>query len=77
MTAEMLSYSRAKGAFAGIDLSGGSLRPDDSSNERAYGANASVRAIALGTITVPVPAEAHTFMTALGGREVRGTSGVK
>jgi lipid-binding SYLF domain-containing protein len=77
MTAEMLSYSRAKGVFAGIDLSGGSLRPDDSSNERAYGTNVSVREIALGTTTAPVPAEAHAFMTALGGREVRGTTCVK
>ena len=29
LTAEMLSYSRARGVFAGIDLSGGSLRSDD------------------------------------------------
>ena len=77
MSAEMLSYSRAKGVFAGIDLSGGALRPDTSANERAYGANASAREIALGTANVPMPTEAHAFMTALGGREVRGTTGKK
>ena len=76
MTAELLSYSRAKGLFAGIDLSGGSLNPDKSENERAYGANASAREIALGTTPVKMSAEAQAFSTAL-GRETRGTSGVK
>src|SRR5438067_11980735 len=37
MTAEILAYSRAKGLFAGIDLSGGSLRPDREANAGAYG----------------------------------------
>ena len=77
LTAEMLAYSRTKGLFAGIDLSGGSLRPNESANERAYGVSASVRDIALGTTNVAVPIGAERFMTALRGREVRGTSGVK
>ena len=76
MSAEMLSYSRAKGLFAGIDLSGGSLNPDTSKNERAYGPNASAREIALGTTPVKMSAEARAFTNAL-GRETRGTSGVK
>src|SRR5438105_3361365 len=37
LTAEILAYSRAKGAFAGIDLSGGVLRPDKDANTKAYG----------------------------------------
>src|SRR6185436_9409378 len=61
LSAEMLSYSRAKGLFAGIDLSGGSLNPDTSKNERAYGANASARDIALGTTPVRVTPEMQTF----------------
>src|ERR1044071_713205 len=65
LSAEMLSYSRAKGLFAGIDLSGGSLNPDTSKNERAYGPNASVRDIALGTTPVKVSAEAQVFTNAL------------
>jgi len=76
MTAEMLSYSRAKGLFAGIDLSGGSLRPDDSANARAYGPNVSARDIALGRTKVAMSAEARAFTDAL-RRDVRATSGVK
>jgi SH3 domain-containing YSC84-like protein 1 len=76
LSAEMLSYSRAKGLFAGIDLSGGSLNPDESKNERMYGPNASAKDIALGTTPVKMSSEARAFTNAL-GRETRGTSGVK
>jgi lipid-binding SYLF domain-containing protein len=74
LSAEMLSYSRSKGLFAGIDLSGGSLNPDKSENARAYGSNASTRDIALGTTPVKVSPEMQAFTNAL-GREVRATSG--
>jgi len=74
LSAEMLSYSRSKGLFAGIDLSGGSLNPDASKNERAYGANASARDIAMGTTPVTMTPEMRAFTNAL-GREVRATSG--
>lgn len=37
MNAEMLSYSRAQGVFAGVSLTGSSLGPDDSANENLYG----------------------------------------
>jgi len=76
LSAEMLSYSRARGLFAGIDLSGGSLNPDNSKNERAYGANASARDIALGTTHVKMSPEAQAFTNSL-GRDVRATSGKK
>src|SRR5579872_189839 len=36
LSAEILSYSRSQGLFAGIDLSGGVLRPDKEANERVY-----------------------------------------
>jgi lipid-binding SYLF domain-containing protein len=74
LSSEMLSYSRSKGLFAGIDLSGGSLNPDKSENERAYGPNVRTRDIALGNAAVRVPPEMQTFTNAL-GREVRATSG--
>ena len=74
MSAEMLSYSRTKGLFAGIDLSGGSLNPDASKNERAYGPNASARDIALGITPVKANPEMQAFTNAL-GRDVRATSG--
>ena len=62
--------------FAGVNLSGGSLNPDKSKNERAYGPNASARDIALGTTPVKVSPEMQAFTNAL-GREVRATSGKK
>ena len=76
LTAEMLSYSRSKGIFAGIDLSGGSLRPDKDANARAYGANVSARDVALGTAQVKMAPEAKAFAEAL-GRDTRGTTGVR
>ena len=76
LTAEMLSYSRSKGIFAGIDLSGGSLRPDKEANARAYGANITARDVALGTAQVKMSPEARAFAEAL-GRDTRGTSGVR
>ena len=75
-SSELLSYSRAKGLFAGIDLSGGSLNPDASRNERAYGANVSAKDIALGTTKVKPTPEAQAFINALRG-DTRGTSGVR
>jgi lipid-binding SYLF domain-containing protein len=74
LSAEMLSYSRSKGLFAGVDLSGGSLNPDKSKNARAYGANASARDIALGVTPVTLSAEAKAFTNSL-GRDARGTTG--
>src|SRR5215469_16756189 len=38
-SAEILSYSRARGIFAGVDVSGGVLRPDEDSNTDVYGPN--------------------------------------
>src|SRR5439155_9402465 len=37
LTAEILAYSRAQGLFAGMDLSGGVLRPEKDANAKAYG----------------------------------------
>jgi len=37
LRAEILSYSRARGLFAGISLSGSTLRPDNDANKRLYG----------------------------------------
>ena len=76
LTAEILSYSRSSGLFAGINLSGGSLNPDNSRNERAYGANASARDIALGTTPVTVTPQMQAFTNAL-EPEARATSGKK
>jgi lipid-binding SYLF domain-containing protein len=76
LTAEMLSYSRSKGLFAGIDLSGGTLKPDKDANAQAYGANLSARDLALGPSRVKMSDEARAFTKAL-DRETRSTTGVK
>jgi lipid-binding SYLF domain-containing protein len=77
MHAEMLSYSRTKGLFAGIDLSGGTLKADNDANYRMYGPNASVRQIALGMKAVPMIAQARAFTSALSTQYAVATSGVK
>jgi lipid-binding SYLF domain-containing protein len=73
-SAEILSYSRSRGAFAGIDLSGGVLRPDDDANKDAYGQK-SPTDIVIGTGT-PVPTVAQDFVRAL-SQEARATTGKK
>ena len=45
LRSEMLSYSRARGVFAGISLEGSTLRPDDEANRRVYGNDANASAI--------------------------------
>jgi SH3 domain-containing YSC84-like protein 1 len=45
MTAEILSYSRNKGLFAGVSLEGSTLRSDGSANEKLYGSKLSARDI--------------------------------
>jgi lipid-binding SYLF domain-containing protein len=47
MRAEMLSYSRARGVFAGISLEGSTLRPDGEANRRLYGKDATAAKIVL------------------------------
>ena len=76
MNAQLLSYSRSHGLFAGIDLSGGVLRPDGEANARAYGPTITPHNIVDGTAKVTVPPAARAFVNAL-GRDVQGTSGRK
>ena len=65
MSAEIISYSRSRGLFAGIDLSGGVLRPDQDSNADVYGRGAEPRTI-LASREISAPTEAHDFLRALG-----------
>jgi SH3 domain-containing YSC84-like protein 1 len=73
LTAEILAYSRAHGVFAGINLSGGVLRPDTHANAGAYGSATGIRDV-LFADRVPIPAPAEPFVRAL-REESRGTSG--
>jgi len=56
MAAEMLSYSRSRGLFAGISLEGATLRPDEDANHELYGRAASNREILTGDFKVPAVA---------------------
>jgi SH3 domain-containing YSC84-like protein 1 len=53
MRAEMLTYSRARGLFAGISLAGSTVRPDNDANERIYGKSVSARDIVLHNAVRP------------------------
>ena len=56
--AEILSYSRARGLFAGVSLEGSTIRPDNDANEKIYGKKIPAKEIALsGKVQVPAPAE--------------------
>jgi lipid-binding SYLF domain-containing protein len=58
MSAEILSYSRAKGLFAGISLEGSTLRSDGSANEKLYGQKVSAKdIIRLGKVKTPACAQ--------------------
>ncbi len=63
MNAEMLSYSRSRGLFAGISLEGATLRPDGDSNRELYGRDATNREILTGDFQTP--ASARQFERAL------------
>ena len=76
LNAEMLAYSRSQGAFAGIDLSGGVLRPDKEADARAYGGEVTARQVIDGTARVTPPAAARSFLDSL-NRDVRATTGRK
>ena len=65
LTAEMLSYSRARGVFAGIDLSGGVLRPDNDASRQFYGHAVAGREVLLGTARERMPTAADPFVAAL------------
>ncbi len=61
---EVLTYSRARGLFAGITLNGAAIRRDDDSTEAIYGHDISTRRILSGEVAVP--AAAHAFLDAVG-----------
>ena len=73
LQAEMLAYSRSKGLFAGIDLSGGVLRPDDEVNVGVFGAGATPRTI-LANSEISAPPEATPFLRALSGSAPANTT---
>ncbi len=72
MHAEILSWSRARGVFAGIALNGATLRPDDDSNKALYGRQVTNAELAEGK--VKAPAVARSLIERLNKYSSRKTS---
>jgi lipid-binding SYLF domain-containing protein len=64
MRAEILTYSRARGLFAGISLEGSTVRPDNDGNEAVYGKKLSAHDIVLKDVVAP-PASAKMLIAEL------------
>jgi lipid-binding SYLF domain-containing protein len=63
MNAEILTYSRARGIFAGVTLNGAAIRRDDDSTEAMYGHEISTRRILMGDVAPPP--QARPFLDAV------------
>jgi len=64
LRAEILSYSRSRGLFAGVSLSGTSLRPDNDANAQVYGRKLTARHIVMGK-AITVPESGHRLVNVL------------
>src|SRR6202140_4646476 len=64
MRAEVLSYSRARGLFAGISLAGSTVRPDNSANQKLYKKDVSPQDIVFKGVE-PVPSSAQKLISYL------------
>jgi lipid-binding SYLF domain-containing protein len=73
MRAEILSYSRSRGLFAGISLEGSTLRQDKKANERIYGHKITARTILLGN-KVAIPRAGRHFVGVLQANAARNES---
>ncbi len=76
MSAEILSYSRNKGLFAGISLEGSTLRSDGSANEKLYGKKLTAREIIVEH-KVGVPASARQLVSLLDKKSPKNKSDPK
>ena len=73
LRAEILSYSRSQGLFAGLSLQGSTLRPDDDASARIYGRKIKARDIVLGK-AIAVPASGQHLVRVLQARAPRNES---
>ena len=67
LRAEILSYSRARGLFAGVSLEGSTIRPDNDANERIYGSKIPAKEL-VPTRDVAVPPSAQDMISILNTR---------
>ena len=70
LRSEILSYSRARGLFAGVSLEGSTIRPDNGDNTRVYGRKVPARDIVLSG-KIPVPPAAQQLISTLDARTPR------
>jgi len=73
MRAEILTYSRSRGLFAGVSLEGSTLRPDNEANKKLYGKEVSAKDIVLHG-RVGVPASARQLLATLNAKSPRNRS---
>ena len=64
LRAEILSYSRSRGLFAGLSLEGSTLRPDNSANEKLYGKKLDAEAVVRKGV-VPIPSSGQKLTSLL------------
>jgi lipid-binding SYLF domain-containing protein len=71
LRAEILTYGRSRGLFAGVSLEGAVLKPDSDANESLYGEEVDARELLIeGTMSIPAPAQTFVdTLTKLAARE--------
>jgi lipid-binding SYLF domain-containing protein len=72
MNAEILTYSRAKGVFAGLSLDGAAVRRDDDSMQTIYGPGVTARAVLRGEVAPTPPA--RPFLEAIRGAKAQAAA---
>ena len=71
-SADMLTYSRSSGAFAGASIDGASLNPDSDANQRLYGKPASAKEIVSGDVkATPAGASLVSLLNSKAGKHVQ------
>jgi lipid-binding SYLF domain-containing protein len=73
LRAEVLTYSRSRGLFAGISLEGSTLRPDNDANQRIYGKKLDAKEIVLHGV-VPIPPSARVMIETLNSHSPKNLS---
>jgi len=73
MRAEVLSYSRSRGLFAGVSLEGSTLRPDGDAQARIYGQGVSAKDIVINS-SIHAPASAKLLVSTLNRKAPRNRS---
>jgi lipid-binding SYLF domain-containing protein len=73
LRAEILSYSRSRGLFAGISLEGSTLRPDNDGNERIYGKGTTAKDIVINS-AIRAPASARLLVSTLNKKSPKNRS---